>query len=115
MVAFTSRPRLLLPFAPEDMHLWTEDHYQIYDAVQLAIGQRKELTEKELADLEKEARVDAISEGKSTESILDVMKELFNSDEDDYTMFLEKESVVDTLEEQLRQQEEEYHRNLFGG
>jgi hypothetical protein len=114
MVAFTSRPRFLLPFAPEDMQLWTDEHYQIYDAVQLAIGQRKELTEKEIADLEKEARVDAIAEGKSSENILDIMKEMFNTDEDDYSMFVEKEEVLGTLEDQIRQQHEEYAQ-MFGG
>lgn len=100
MVTFSSRPRFLLPFAPEDKIEWTEEHYIIYDLVQLAIGQKRELTEKEIREQEQLERVDAIESGESDENILDVMKELF-PDTSGMEMFLSDDRTPEMMEIEL--------------
>lgn len=107
MVAFSSRPRFLLPFAPEDKRLWTEDHYMIYDEVQIAIGQRRKLTEKEIQEQAQMAKIDAIESGESEESILDVMRDMFGNGEDDISAFLDDPRHMEMIEQQLKNEEAE--------
>lgn len=46
-----------LPFAP-DVDEWTEEHYKIYTMVELALGNREEVTPEEQEDIEMAARID---------------------------------------------------------
>ena len=49
----------LIPYAPP-LDRWTEDHYLLFTLVELALGNRKELTPEEAADEELAAEVEGM-------------------------------------------------------
>lgn len=50
-----------MPFAP-DIGGWTEDHYTLFGLVELALGNRKELSKGEIEEIEAAKEVDALLE-----------------------------------------------------
>lgn len=69
----------MLPYAP-DVEEWTEEHYNIYTLVELALGNRKEVTKQEQEELALIKNVDDLIES-GDPNWLDAVRD-FLGDED---------------------------------
>lgn len=99
----TTSSRFLLPFAPEDTRLWTEEIYHIYDLVQVAVGLRKELTEEEI----KIKEIEELGEA-GAPNWLDKINEFFGNDEMSFEALVGDEDVIDQITEKLDEEEYDY-------
>lgn len=99
----TTSSRFLLPFAPEDTRLWTEEIYHIYDLVQVAVGLRKELTEEEL----KIKEIEELGEAGNPDW-LEKMKELFGNDDTTFEALVGDEDVIHQITKSLDAEDYEY-------
>lgn len=69
-----------MPFAP-NIGRWTEEHYWLYTLVELALGNRKELTPDEKKDIAFAEEIEKMAE-EGDSSWLDKIEEYMSSGED---------------------------------
>ena len=61
MDAWSAGESKKLPLSPS-VDRWTEDHYSIYSLVELALGNRKEITREEAAEIEVATKAEQLIE-----------------------------------------------------
>lgn len=93
-----------MPFAPKDIADWTDFHYRFYQLVELAVGNRRELTKEEAESNEALARIE-----EKIDTGGEWLKELdsyFGTP--DFGDMFEDTSLLEKLDEELTRQSEEF-------